>query len=344
MRALIFDGPGRLHVENIQRPAPGPGEVTVGVHRATICGTDVRIVSGRKTREVRRGVPIGHECAGTVDAIGEGVSGLAPGDRVGVCVVVSCGACDYCHADHENLCASRYTLGYRTDGAFAETMRIPAEAVARGNLFRLPDGVSCDIAPLLEPMACCINGQHEMDLHDGMSRSLLILGGGPIGLLHLLIARAKAEAAGRPMKITLVEPRAHRREMAQRLGAERAIKPGELTEVSNWDAVILAVGVPELVSQALTSVRRQGKVNLFAGFDAGVTLPIDPNVIHYRQIHLTGASESRRRDYAEALEMVDSGSVDVTPLITHRYPLEAYNAAFHVAESGEALKVAFDIA
>src|SRR5438046_120260 len=99
MRALVFDGPGRLRLRDWPTPEPGPGEVVVGVHTATICGTDVRIVAGRKTRDVRLGHPIGHECSGIIAAVGEGVTKFAPGDCVAVHPVVTCGECEFCQAD-----------------------------------------------------------------------------------------------------------------------------------------------------------------------------------------------------------------------------------------------------
>lgn len=342
MRALVFEGPNRLRVDRRAVPSAGPGEVVVRVHRATICGTDVRIVSGRKTREVRPGHPIGHECAGVIHTIGEGVESVAVGDRVGVCVVVSCGRCIWCQSGHENLCDTRYTLGYRTDGAFADAMVIPADAVARGNLFKLPERVPVEVAPLLEPMACCINGQCEMALDDESVESLVIFGGGPIGLMHLMIGRAKAKR-GKAISITVVEPRAVRREAAAGLGADQTTPPEEFRANGEFDAAILAVGVPELVTLAMRSVRKGGRVSLFAGFDTGTSVMLDPNLVHYHQIRVTGASESRRRDYAEALALVADGSIDVHPLVTHRFPLEAYEEAFRVAADGSALKVAFDM-
>jgi L-iditol 2-dehydrogenase len=309
--------------------------VLVRVRHATICGSDVRIVSGRKTRDVRRGHPIGHECAGTVAAVGAGVAGYEPEDRVAVCVVVSCGVCDYCRADKENLCAERITLGYHTDGAFAEYMLIPAHAVSRGNLFKLPSEIAIELGPLIEPMACCLNGQHEMGMDDSV-QTLVIFGAGPIGLYHLLLA--KAGPSGR--RVSIVEPMAHRREQARQLGADETCDPEHFESAEHFDAAIVAVGVPELVNTALCAVRRNGRLNLFAGFDAGASAVIDPNVIHYKQITVTGASESRRRDYAEAVELIRTGKVDVSPLVTHRFALEQYEEAFRVAADGSALKVA----
>ena len=369
MRALIFEGPNRLGLREIPRPQPGEGEVLIRVHAAAICGTDVRIVTGRKTRDVRTGHPIGHECAGVVAAVGAGVTEFAPGDRVAVCVVVSCGTCPYCRADKENLCRTRITLGYHTDGAFAEYMLIPAHAVRRGNLFRLPNEIPMALATLLEPMACCINGQHEMRLgadettHEaGKPESLIIFGAGPIGLLHLMLARARgtgdkqqrksAEIEGRNEgetesaligPITVVEPRPNRRALAAELGADATCSPDEFDAVARFDAAILAVGVPDLVNVALQVVGKSGKVSLFAGFDKNTCVAIDPNLIHYHQLRVTGASESRRCDYAEATSLVRRDIVDPSPLLTHRFHLADYEEAFRVAADGSALKVVFEM-
>ncbi|HSW44074.1 MAG TPA: alcohol dehydrogenase catalytic domain-containing protein [Phycisphaerae bacterium] len=346
MRSLIFEGPGKLSLRFVPRPVPCDGEVLVRVHTAAICGTDVKIVTGRKTREVRRGVPIGHEYTGTVAAIGPGVEGYSIGQRVAVCVVVSCGECVYCQADRENLCETRITLGYATDGCFADYMLIPKRAVRRGNLFALPETVSLEHGPLIEPLACCINGQRELGLPllDGPARqrgsaSLVIFGAGPIGLLHLMLARTYQEPAVRP--ITVVEPQPHRREFASKLGADRVCSPDEFDAADEYDLAVLAVGVPELVPAALKSVVKCGRISLFAGFPVGSSVSIDPNAIHYKQIRVYGASESRRSDFAEALNLIAAGRLDPSPIITHRFSLEQYEEAFRVAADGSALKVVF---
>ncbi len=344
MQALIFEGPDQLVLHEVPRPVPDAGEVLVRIHAAAICGTDVRILAGTKTREVRHGHPIGHECAGTVADVGEGVACCQPGDRVGVCVVVSCGDCEFCRADKENLCNSRITLGYHTDGAFAEYMLIPSHAVTRGNLFALPPRIPFEIASLLEPLACCLNGQHEMHLGTGgpaygdCGEDLVIFGAGPIGLMHLLLARAKGSAIN---SVTVVEPREHRQRMAEKLGADKVCVPEEFEAEDCYDAAICAVGVLQVVPAALKAVRKMGKVSLFAGFGKGATVALDPNIIHYRQLRVTGASESRRRDYAEALSLVAEGRLELEPLLTHRFSLREYEQAFEKAADGSALKVAF---
>ena len=357
MQALIFDGPGRLSLRQVPRPVPGEGEVLIQVHAAALCGTDVRIVAGTKTREVRRGHPIGHECAGTVAAVGPGVEGYAVGQRVAVCVVVSCGQCAYCLAGRENLCETRTTLGYATDGAFADYMPIPALAVRRGNLFHLPDHVALEDGSLIEPLACCLNGQRELGLPyldspagqrgsafalramADRSAALVIFGAGPIGLLHLMLARSYRDPPIGP--ICVVEPQAGRRELAARLGADRVCPPDQFDAADEFDLAILAVGVPDIVPAAVRAVRKCGRISLFAGFPVGVSATIDPNAIHYKQIRVLGASESRRSDFAEALALVAEGRLDPSKIVTHRFPLEQYEEAFRVAADGSALKVIF---
>jgi L-iditol 2-dehydrogenase len=189
-------------------------------------------------------------------------------------------------------------------------------------------------------MACCLNGQHEMQLgiDDDRPESLVIFGAGPIGLIHLILARSKSVGP-----ITVVEPQSHRRALAEKFGADEVVSPESFEAAGRFDAAILAVGLPELVKTALQAVKKNGKINLFAGFDAGATVAIDPNLIHYGQFTITGASESRRRDYAEALDLVISGTIDPAGLLTHRFALEDHEEAFRVAADGSAIKVAFDM-
>ncbi len=348
MRALILHGPGRLSLEEVPRPRAGAGEIVLRVHSATICGTDVRILDGTKTRDVRPGHPIGHECAGTIAEIGPEVRGFREGEAVSVCVVVSCGRCAACAMDRENLCVNRSTLGYHTDGCFAEYMRIPAAAVERGNLFRLPDAVPLEVAPLLEPTGCCINGWHELAVgQDEAGRrgreSLVIFGAGPIGLIHLMLARAGGVTPQRVGFVTVVEPLPHRREAARRFGADEAVDFEGFDVRDRFDSAILAVGRTELVEVAMRAVRDCGRISLFAGFDRGASVAIDPNAIHYRQLRLTGGSESRRRDYRQALDMAAAGRLNLAPLITHRYPIERYQEAFDAAANRRGLKVALTL-
>jgi L-iditol 2-dehydrogenase len=261
-----------------------------------------------------------------------------------VCVdpVVPCRACAYCKSGRENVCQNRQAIGYEFDGAFAEFVRIPAIALQSGNVFRVPEGMDFEAAALAEPLACCINGQRNADIQLG--DTVLVLGAGPIGLMHAALAR---NAGAR--QVIVSEPNAARREAALERGVDAVCDPSsqslaELvqarTEGLGADVAILAIGVPALANDTLALVRKGGHVNLFAGFSAGATATIDVNLIHYNEIVVTGASALSRRDYEIALNLLASGRLDAGSLITHRFGVAEALAAFAAASGGSALKVA----
>jgi L-iditol 2-dehydrogenase len=342
MKAAVLQAPNVLRLAEMATPEAAPGELVLRVRAATVCGTDLRILSGRKTKGVRFPSVIGHEFAGDVVQAGAGVTQFKVGDRVCMDPVIPCRACAYCKSGRENVCINRQAMGYEFDGAFAEYIRIPAIALAAGNVFHMPEGMSFEAAALAEPLACCINGQRNAQV--GMGDSVVILGAGPIGLMHAALARA---AGAR--QVIVSEPNAARRQAAAERGVNHAFDPtsGSLadfvkahTDGLGADVVILAIGVPQLANEALTLVRRGGRVNLFAGFSAGDTSTIDVNLIHYGELIVTGASALSRRDYELALNMLASGQIDAATLITHRYEVADSLAAFDEAGSGRALKVA----
>lgn len=342
MKAAVLRAPSVLEVGDIATPEAGPGELILAIRAATVCGTDLRILSGKKTKGIRFPSVIGHEFAGVVVQTGQGVSGFVTGDRVCMDPVVPCRACAYCKAGLENVCQNRQAMGYEFDGAFAEFIRIPAIALASGNVFKMPKGMSFEAAALSEPLACCINGQKNAQV--GLGDSVVILGAGPIGLMHAALARA---AGAR--QVIVSEPNAARRQAALERGVNHACDPTRenlldlvksKTEGLGADVVILAIGVPALANEALNLVRKGGRVNLFAGFTQGDMSSIDVNLIHYNEITVTGASALSRSGYELALNMLSTGQIDATSLITHRYAVSDSLAAFDAAASGNAIKVA----
>jgi L-iditol 2-dehydrogenase len=342
MKAAVLRGPKMLEVGDIATPEAGPGELVLAIRAATVCGTDLRILTGKKTKGVRFPSIIGHEFAGVVVQVGDGVSTFAVGDRVCMDPVIPCRACAYCKAGLENVCQNRQAMGYEFDGAFAEYIRIPAIALQSGNVFKMPEHMSFEAAALSEPLACCINGQKNAKV--GLGDSVVILGAGPIGLMHAALARV---AGAR--QVIVSEPNAARREAALARGVTHACDPTQenlmdfvkqRTEGLGADVVILAIGVPALANEALNVVRKGGRVNLFAGFTQGEMASIDVNLIHYNEITVTGASALSRQGYEMALSMLSTGQIDATSLITHRFDVADSLAAFDAAGSGSALKVA----
>ena len=342
MKAAVLRAPQVLEVGDIETPEAGPGELILSVRAATVCGTDLRILSGKKTKGVRFPSIIGHEFAGVVVQTGSGVTAFKNGDRVCMDPVIPCRACSYCKAGLENVCLNRQAMGYEFDGGFAEFVRIPAIALTSGNVFKMPNGMSFEAAALSEPLACCINGQKNAQV--GLGDSVLIMGAGPIGLMHAALAKA---AGAR--QVIISEPNASRRQAALERGVNHACDPmkeslldfvKQRTDGLGADVVILAIGVPALANEALSIVRKGGRVNLFAGFSQGDMSSIDVNLIHYKEITVTGASALTRQGYELALHMLSSGQIDATSLITHRYAVADSMAAFEAASNGSALKVA----
>ena len=188
MKAAVLRGPNDLALTTIATPQAGAGDLVLRVRAATVCGTDLRILTGKKTKGVRFPSVIGHEFAGVVVEAGADVVGWRVGDRVCVDPVVPCRACAYCKSGRENVCLNRQAIGYEFDGAFAEYVRVPAIALQSGNVFRVPDGMDFEAAALAEPLACCLNGFRNADVRLG--DTVLVLGAGPIGLMHAALAKS----------------------------------------------------------------------------------------------------------------------------------------------------------
>jgi L-iditol 2-dehydrogenase len=264
------------------------------------------------------------------------------GQRVGVCPAIPCGRCAQCLRGRENLCPDAEAIGYQIDGAFAEYVRIPARAVALGNVHPLPDTLGDAEAALVEPLACVINGQNKVGLAQG--DTVVVLGSGPIGTLHVKLARLRGAA-----RIVVSEPNAARRAAAVAAGADVGVDPGSEdlrarvraeTGGLGADVVICAIGIPALAAQAVTLAGYGGRVSLFAGFSKRERAELDVNAIHYDEIRVTGSFGLSRLDYATALGVLASGRIDTADMITHRYPLARVDEAFAMAEGGGAMKVA----
>lgn len=340
MKAAILKAPDSLVAGEVPDPAPQKGDVVIRVHRATICGTDIRIWRGRKTAGVRYPSVIGHEFAGEI-VDGGGI--FTPGERVSVCPPIPCGHCHCCQRGLENLCPNLEAIGYQLDGGFAEFITVPARAVAMGNVVRLPESVSHEEAALIEPLACVVNGQNRVGLSAG--ESVVILGAGPIGTLHVKLARLRGA-----VRVIVSEPNAARRKLALDAGADVVIDPTatdlpaavrDETGGLGADVAICAIGIPALVAGALALVRKAGRVSLFAGFSPGATGQIDINAIHYDELTLVGAFGLTRADYNDSLALIREGRIEVASMVSHRFDLADCTAAFEMAESGAAMKVAF---
>ena len=339
MRALIFDRPGEIRVDDLPAPQPGPGEVVVEVGAASVCASDLRVYRGEKY--AKPGVVPGHEFAGQVVALGSGVSELDLGDGVAVYPIISCGGCEFCRRGLRNRCIARQTLGYDVNGGLAEQVLLPASLVAQGHAVKLADGADWGRAALTEPTACVLNSLESCRFRAGAS--VAILGAGPMGLLHIALARALGAGA-----IVVAEPVDVRRQAAAEIGASHVCSgdPDELrttveeaTGGSGCDIVIVSVGMSGLTETALQVAGRQSSVNLFAGFPPESSAVVDVNDLHYREVSLTGtqnATPDQFRRTAALLPTLDA----VDRIVSHRFTLSEADQSYTSRADLSVLKTA----
>ncbi|MCS7125401.1 MAG: zinc-binding dehydrogenase [Aigarchaeota archaeon] len=339
MLALRLYGKEDLRLEDVSEPKLDGAGAILKVRATSICATDVKAYStGARTK-----IPIilGHEFSGDIiEASNEFVDYL--GKKVIVNPNIFCGRCEYCLSGEHVLCPNRYAIGIDVDGSFAEYVKIPAQAFHIGGVLEIPPHLSYEEASLIEPLAACFRGQLKLGIHPG--DVVTILGAGPIGLLHFLLARAFGAS-----KIIISEVDERRKEVARRLGVEYVVDPLRedieksilsLTNGKGSDVVIVAVGSPQAQRDALKIIRKGGRINFFAGLPAGVEeVSINTNIIHYKQIIVLGTSMQTPMEFKKTLELVASRLIDVKPLLTHRYSLKDGLEAFSKTLKAEGLKV-----
>lgn len=343
MKGLVFHEPGDLRVEQLAEPTLPERGLLVRVRYAGVCGTDVRIFTGKKAVVTPR--VIGHEFVGEVVASAHPDWSDKIGARVAVYPVVTCGECYACQRGRKNICVHRRTFGYEIDGGFAEEVAIPAAAVDGGNVTILPDGVSDQEAALSEPATAVLHGIRRANINDG--DTVLISGGGPIGLLHASLARLAGAS-----RVILAEPQAERRARALRRGVDAVVDPTEglfvgqlasLTDGAGVDVAIIAAGVPALVGELVGALNKGGRVVVFAGMPPGSTSLIDPNLVHYREIDVIGSSGSTPETQRDVLELISTGKLTVRDLISDVHPLDNWRAAFGQDGTAPAMKALFEM-
>lgn len=343
MKALVYHGPGDLRLEETALPEVGNTDVLLEVRAAGICATDLRIVD-RGHFKVPEGMPriLGHELAGTIAAVGPRVSGLSVGMRVAVIPNVGCGLCDQCVRGQMHLCADYEAFGITMDGGFAEYMRIPERAWRQALLVPLPEGMSFAEGALVEPLSCCYNGLAAARAAPG--DAVLVIGGGPIGLMHVLLARlagARCVMLSEVLEERLVQAGAFGADVLIHADAED-LRTAVLraTDGRGADVVVVAAPSPRAMEQAPELASVEGRVVYFAGLPPGHdTIAFSPNRVHYRQITVTGTTGSSRWQFRRSLDLVAARRVDLSRLVSAVLPLEDGLAAFDRARSRQELKV-----
>lgn len=331
MRAVVLTAPRQLHLEERPVPAIGEEEVLVRVEAVGVCGSDVHYYRDGRIgdRVVKAPLVLGHEFAGEVAEVGAAVEGWEPGDRVAVDPTVPCGRCHFCKQGLIHICPQVNFCGTPpTDGGYAEFF-----LAEPGNLRRLPEGVSFAEGAMVEPLAVAVHAVNRSRIEPG--EPAVVLGAGCIGLTVLQVAR------DRGARVVLVsEPLPARRALAERLGAEKVVNPEEcdpvgraleLTDGLGPEVVFECAGSLETPQQAIEMCRAGGRI-VWVGIPPGDTVPLS---IHgARRKELTILMERRfLATYPQAIELVASGRVDVSSLVTHRFGLAETEAAFALVDT-----------
>ncbi|MCU1641760.1 MAG: zinc-binding dehydrogenase [Nocardia sp.] len=348
MKALRYYAPEDIRLEDIAEPECGPDEIKLRVRNCSTCGTDVKIRhNGHQNLTPPR--TLGHEIAGEVVEVGAAVRELYGtewhiGDRAQVIAAVPCGKCYECDKGWMAVCQNQTSVGYQYDGGFAEYMIVPSQVLQVDGLNRIPANVGFDEASAAEPLACAINAQELLGIEAG--DTVVVFGAGPIGCMHIRIARGVHRCG----PVYLVDVNAQRLALsADAVRPDEVINAAEVDVVARVmeltggrgaDVIITATAANITQEQAIAMAARNGRISFFGGLPkTNPVITCDSNVVHYRQLHIHGANGSAPAHNKRALDYISTGQVPVKDLITDHIPLDNVLDAFSIVESGAAIKV-----
>jgi len=341
MQAARLHGREDLRVDTVPVPEAGPGEVLLRVKASALCGTDIRMFrNGARSATPDHPLVIGHEVSGVVEAVGAGVTGYAPGQPVAVAPNMGCGICDQCVSGNTQMCPTYRAFGINLPGGFASFMNIPQEAVRQGNLSPIPEGVDFVSAALVEPLSCVYNAFQHVAIVPG--DTVLVIGAGPIGLMHAKVALMAGAA-----RVYMNDLSAERLALCR--GKEPAIvalpsdgireRISDLTHGRGVSVCITAAPSGDAQVLALEVTGLNGRVMFFGGLPEGRSkVPLDTNLIHYRQLTVTGTSRQSLSQYRATLDLVASGRLVVKDLVTLSTPLDGIRASLDAVMQGKGLK------
>ncbi|MDR0363079.1 MAG: alcohol dehydrogenase catalytic domain-containing protein [Planctomycetota bacterium] len=342
MKAAVFIEPGRIDVKDIPLTPCGPDDIIVKVHACGICGSDVRNFRAGLRKNVKGIVSqvMGHEFTGIVSEVGANATRYRIGDRIAAAPDVSCGQCWYCRRGLVNLCDDHRMLGVDWPGGFAEYVHLPGEVLERGMIHHVPEGLGLDDAAMSEPASSVIAAQANAGV--GLGDTVLVLGDGPIGCLHLEVARARGAS-----RVFMSG--------AMRLKGAEAFAPDLLMDATRDDVVgmareatgglgadfaVCANPVAATQEQAVRAVRKRGTVIIFGGLPRNKPMTtLDSNRIHYGEIRVMGAFSYPAPIHRKALTAIRDGFITPGKYITMTLPLDETVRGFEAVLAGEALKV-----
>ncbi len=342
MNAAIFEDLNTLSLRDVAVPQCDENSVLVKVKACAVCGSDLRIYHHGNSRVVPPQI-LGHEIAGEVADVGRNVTKFKVGDRVAIGADVPCGECSFCEAGIGNNCQINYAMGYQFAGGFAEYLLLNRIVVNHGPVHKIPDHVSFDEAALAEPLGCVLIALELAPVR--LNDVVVLIGAGPIGLMLCDVAKAIGAS-----KVILINRSVQRLEIAKQLqSADVYICSSEESSVARVlletvglgaDVIFTACPSPEAQVDAIAMAKNRAKVNFFGGLPKdNCIVPLDTNVIHYKELFISGAHGAMPIHHQRAIDLIASGRMDVKKFISHRFSLTDIQKAFETAEGHRGLRV-----
>jgi L-iditol 2-dehydrogenase len=340
MKAALLLGQQTLRIEELATPVHGAGEVLIKLEACGICRTDMKaFYMGQRDLHLPR--VLGHEIAGTVVGVGNGVRGINVGDRVQVAPGLSCGTCCFCRRGWDHLCESVRVMGFHIDGGFAECVLIPARGVERGTINKIPAHLTFNEAVFTEPLACAVNLDEQLGIKEG--DTVVIYGAGPLGMLFARLCRVRGART-----IILMENDRARLESAAAQDFDYGFNPGQsdaaevvlnITSGRGADVVIPCCPSQEAMKAGLQMLARRGKFGFFSGLlpDPQAGMP-DLNLIHYKELIVYGAYGCSSQHNQTALNLISLGKIQVQDLISNIISLDEVEAGIKMVAGMEGIK------
>lgn len=341
MKAIQLLGKEKIQLSELAKPEIAEKEVLIKVRAASICGTDVRMYkNGYPTASEETPLTLGHEISGDIVEVGASVNFYKKGMRVAIAPNMGCGICDQCVSGNTHLCDSYEAFGINLPGGFAEYLVIPEKAVRQGNISLIPDALSYEEAALIEPFSCVFNGQEIAGNKPG--DHVLIIGSGPIGIMHAILARARG--AGKVMMNDLSESRlADAKKMIPDLipltSENLQEKISAETNHQGVDLCIIAAPAPQAQEASFNYMAMNGRCLFFGGLPKEKEeVKLNTNILHYKQLRVFGCTRASLMGYRTSAQLVASGRIPLKELITKRYSIDQFDEALDNAKKAIGLK------
>jgi L-iditol 2-dehydrogenase len=341
VKAAVLEDLEKLTVKDVPTPVVDDDSVLVEVKACAVCGSDIRMFHHGNNR-LKPPAIMGHEASGQVVQVGKNVTKFKTGDRVALGGDVPCGQCVFCKAGIGNNCQENYAMGYQFPGSFAEYVLLNPMVVEHGPVHLVPEHVSFEEAALAEPLGCILNALELCSIRQG--DTLVVIGTGPLGCLIMEVGRSLGCT-----KVIAVNRSRGRLEMAKQAGADVLICSGEEDAVAKVleatgglgaDVLLTACPSPQAQADAILMAKNRARINFFGGLPKSQSeVLINTNVIHYKELLVTGSHGCVPRHHKQAVDMIAAGQVDVKKYISHRFPLDQAVEAFQAAEGREGKRV-----